>query len=165
MQYHHSALIALHDFPGHAFRHNLVVIVHENDGQTTAGQLVHHGVVHEELLDLLVMDKLVGGFTPAAIQAIGFHQLADLGLDGFFLSGALSLQIKLAIPFGFFFPCLRARTSASLTSTAPLGCCLLFLRFSLRIASAFFSSARPAFSNWSCRDAISNSILSLQILV
>ena len=37
MKYHHGALIPLHDFSGNTFRHNLVVIVHENNCQAAAG--------------------------------------------------------------------------------------------------------------------------------
>ena len=48
------------------------------------------------------MDELVGGFAPAPVQPVGFHQLPDLGLNGFFLGGPLALQVELAISFGFF---------------------------------------------------------------
>ena len=138
MEYHHGGFIPFHDLAGHRLRDYLVAVVDEDHRKPAPGELVGHGIVHQDLLDLLAVRKLVVGLAATAVEAVGFHQLADLGADGLALGFLVPLTVQLAVALGLVFPGLLGAQFCLVGLDGALGLLLALLLLFFLVGLVFF---------------------------
>jgi len=128
MENHDHRLVTLLDLAGNTFRNEVVGAFQTDDRQLPPRQGIHGLFVHIQLLDLAVVNKLVGGVAFLAAQPIAFDQLADLPLNRPALRFLLALTVQFTIPGGLFFACLPGPFTGFIDRLRPLGLLLaLFL--------------------------------------